>query len=148
MRRRSVPYRHVMDAEQLGARVRARCSRSVWLLCTAGRAEVPLDVGAARLDRRRLVLLPAAPAPLPRRAPDDAEEVRYLPAAAGGGGADFVLVDDRWAVRLLHDDHGRFTAAVEVPAATVEGYRCRWDLLWARAAPTVTPPPPPVPRGR
>ena len=128
-----------MDAEQLSAFVRARCTLSLCLLTTAGRAPVPVDVTGLHVVRRRLVLLPAGCPPVPRAAPDADEEVRYLHRARVDGGdrdardPDFVLVDDRRAVRLLHDDHGRFTTAFEVPPASADRYRFRWDLAWAAA---------------
>jgi|SRR3712207_3362673 len=131
-----------MDAEQLSAFVRARCTLSLCRLTTVGRAPVLVDVTDLGVVRRRLVLLPPGCPPVPRTAPDAGEEVRYLHRAGGdqdGGGPDFVLVDDRRAVRLLHDDHGRFTAAFEVPPGAVDRYRFRWDLAWARGAPTVSP---------
>jgi hypothetical protein len=134
-----------MDAEQLGAYVRTRCTRSVSRMITIGRAEVPVRV-ADGLDvvRRCLVLVPDGSVPVPRRAADDPEEVRHVHPAAAGAGPDLVLVDDRYAVRLLHDDHGRFTTAVEVPGGELDRYRFRWDLAWSAAV----IPQPPVPPGR
>ena len=67
------------------------------------------------------------------------EEVRCLdrqrqPYPLEGVDQDFLIIDDRWVIRLLYDDHHRLAIGLIEAAAAADRYRFVRDVFWCAAA--------------
>jgi hypothetical protein len=66
------------------------------------------------------------------------EEVRCLdrrlqPYPLEGADQDFLIIDDRWVMRLLYDDHHRLAMGLMVAAGAIDRYRFVRDVFWSAA---------------
>jgi hypothetical protein len=66
------------------------------------------------------------------------EEVRCLdrrrqPYPLEGADQDFLIIDDRWVIRLLYDDHHRLAMGLIVAAGAMDRYRFVRDVFWSAA---------------
>jgi uncharacterized protein DUF6879 len=133
----------VISPGSLDTWIRRRCQRTLFHLTSQGDSYGTWATPLPDRTVRRLCLLhhgQNGATSCPTRATALAhEEVRCLdrrrqPCPLEGVDQDFLIVDDRWVIRLLYDDHHRPAIGLIETAAATDRYRFVRDVFWCAAA--------------
>ena len=143
----------VIGSQALDAWISHWCRRSLFQFVRAKRNRPGLaSLPGSGTTLRRVYLTDehqAAPDTIPCTCPGRniaIVETRWLPwsdwmRALWSIQENFLIIDEEWVVRLLHDDHDRFTIALAETGGSLDRYRLIRDTLWhaAREDPFLLP---------
>lgn len=133
----------VISPRSLGAWIGRRCQRTLFHFTSRGESCGVWGTAVADRTVRRLCLLRhdqhGATSCAAGATALAHEEVRCLdrlrqPYPLEGTDQDFLIIDDRWVIRLLYDDHHRLAIGLVEASNATDRYRFVRDVFWCAAA--------------